>query len=186
MNSALDRIKSTITISLGTKNRLRVLKGSESYEEFINYLIRLRDQTTHKTDNFLEIQKFIRKKGIYSFEGFKIIFSYNQYNGSQNFIFDISIDKIRENGKIVPFSKYIKELSHITKKDFTEIEYRAYFQLLQIAVQKEIDSLFKHKGRFEDYFSWEQEFKMLNLPEKSFEEDVMDKLNNFRQGQGAF
>ncbi len=35
----LDKIKSSITISLGTKNRLRKEKGSMSYEEYINYLL---------------------------------------------------------------------------------------------------------------------------------------------------
>lgn len=185
MNSELDKIKSTITISLGTKNRLRKLKDSKSYEDFINHLIRIRNQTVHEAGNILEIQKFIRKKGIYSFEDFKIVFSYNQHNESQNFIFDISIDKVRDNGKIVPSSEYIKKISESTGNDFNEIEYRTYFQLLQVAIQKEIDPLFKHKGRFEDYFLWEQEFKTLNLPKKSFEEDVMDKLNNYKHGQGA-
>ena len=70
MNSELDRIKSTITISLGTKNRLRRIKGSESYEEYINYLIRLRNRAVNKVDNLIEIQKFVRKKGMYSFEGY--------------------------------------------------------------------------------------------------------------------
>jgi len=65
MKSELDRIKSTITISLGAKNRLRKIKGSQSYEEFINYLIRLRNQTVHKSDNLIEIQKFQRKNEFY-------------------------------------------------------------------------------------------------------------------------
>ncbi len=47
MNTELDRIKSTITISLGTKNRLRELKGSQSYENFINYLLRTRNEVVH-------------------------------------------------------------------------------------------------------------------------------------------
>ena len=36
----LDRIKSTITISLGLKNRLREAKGGASYEVFIAHLLR--------------------------------------------------------------------------------------------------------------------------------------------------
>ena len=49
----LDQIKSTITISLGTKNRIRQMKGGQSYEEFINHLIRLRNQTVHNGGNFI-------------------------------------------------------------------------------------------------------------------------------------
>jgi len=175
MKSELDRIKSTITISLGAKNRLRKLKGSQSYEEFINYLIRLRNQPAHKSDNLIEIQKFQRKNGIYSFENYKILFSYNHFNNSPNFIFDIQINTIRENGKKISFNNFKRKKPLI-------IEYKIYFELLKTAIQNEIEPLFRHKGRFEDYFLWEQEFRMLNISKKSFEEDVMDKLNNYEQG----
>ena len=179
MKSELDRIKSTITISLGAKNRLRKLKGSQSYEEFINHLIRLRNQTAPKSDNLIEIQKFQRKKGIYSFENYKILFSYNQFNNSPNFIFDIQINTIRENGKKISFNDF-------KRKNPLTIEYKIYFELLKTAIQNEIEPLFRHKGRFEDYFSWEREFRILNISKKSFEEDVMDKLNNYNYGQGVF
>jgi len=184
MNSKLDRIKSTITISLGTKNRLRKLKGSESYEEFINYLMRLRNQTVHKADNLIELQKFNRKKGIYSDGEYKIVFSYNGYNQSQNFWFDIAVDQVRKKGRKVDLITYNKEISSRTNKDRIQIMYKTYFQLLETAIQKEIEHLFRHKGRFEDYWSWEQEFKTLNLPMKSFKEDVMDRLIMYENERG--
>ena len=186
MNSELDRIKSTITISLGTKNRLRKLKGSQSYEDCINYLIRLRNQKTHKADNLVELQKFQRKKGLYSIENYKILFSYNQFNNSPNFIFDIKIDLVRENGNRIPFKQFIRKMSSNMNTDILTIDYKAYFEILKTAIQNDIEPLFNHNGRFEDYFSWKEEFNTLNLSDKSFEEDVMEKLNNYKAKLGAF
>ena len=182
----LDKIKSTITISLGAKNRLRKLKGSQSYEDYINYLVRLRNQTMYVSENRIEIQRSKRTKGIYSFENFKILFSYNRFNNSANFIFDIKIETIRENGQKVPLKNFIRPIWQKTNMDLLTISYKTYFELLSIAIQNEIEPLFKHNGRFEDYFSWEEEFKILNLGNKSFEEDVMDKLKDYGNRQGAF
>jgi len=182
MDSELDRIKSTITISLGTKNKLRKLKGSQSYEDLINYLIRLRNQTIHYGDNTIELQEFQRVKGLYSLEEFKILFSYNKFNSSQNFIFDISIDTIRENGEIISQREFLRKLMMKLNKGRSEAYYTVYFKLLERAIQIEIEPLFRHNGRFEDYFSWEEELKILNLPKKSFEEDIKEKLREFKLG----
>jgi len=186
MNSELDRIKSTITISLGAKNRLRKLKGSQSYEGYINYLIRIRNQRLHKADNLIEIQKFQRKKGLYSFENYKILFSYNQFNNSPNFIFDIQINLVRERGNRTKFKKITSEISNKENIDILKTEYKIYFELLKTAIQNEIEPLFRHNGRFEDYFSWEQEFRTLTISKRSFEEDVMEKLTSYKHGLGAF
>jgi predicted CopG family antitoxin len=188
MNSELDRIKSTITISLGTKNRLRKLKEGQSYEDYINYLIRMRNQIAH-SDNVIELQKFKRKQGMYSEDNFKILFSYNEYNNSENFIFDIKIENVRKDGKKISFGGYITGTSNLTDRkshDSLKVEYAAYFRLLQIAIQIEIEPLFRHNGRFEDYYSWKSEFRMLNLSKKSFVEDVMAKLEDYRYEQGVF
>ena len=182
----LDKIKSTITISMGTKNRLRKLKGSQSYEEFINYLIRLRNQVSHKVNNLIELQKFKRKKGIYSYENYKILFSYNRFNNSTNFIFDITIDLIRYKGVKISYNDFLRNISSKKNMDPLFVEYHTYFELLKTAIQNEIEPLFIHKGRIEDYFSWEQEFKMLNLSKRSYEEDVMEKLNEYSYKQGEF
>jgi len=94
-----------------------------------------------------------------------------------NFIFDIQINTVRENGKKISFNNFKRK---------NPLEYKLYFELLKTAIQNEIEPLFRHKGRFEDYFSWEQEFRMLNISKKSFEEDVMDRLNNYSYRQGVF
>lgn len=197
MASELDQIKTTITLSLGTKNRLRKLKGNRSYEEFINYLVRVRNKKYH-SDNLIEIQKFTRKKATFKLEmkhiitnsqdSYTILFSYNDYNDSPNFLFDIKIETTRDKtGRKVAIKHLTNEiLSVLSDKENLRKQYIIYFMLLERAIQQTIDSQFKHKGRFEDYYLWENEFNILNLPKKSFEEDVMEKLENFNQKIGAF
>ena len=173
MNSELDRIKSTITISLGLKNRIREVKGSASYEAFIAQLLRTRNEVAH-TENYIELQKFQRKEKVYSFDDFKVVFSYNTYNQSQNFIFDIHISNIREEGRNILTISFGNEQ--------LQSEYKLYFELLTLAIQNEIEPLFKHNGRFEDYGLWQKEFELLGLPKKAFENDVMEKLNDYKSG----
>ena len=178
-NTELDRIKTTITISLGAKNLLRALKGSMSYEDYIKLLLRKDSTKEIKSDTYIELQKFERVRAVYSEREYKIVFSYNKCNHSENFHFDISIDELRHKGAITSFDKY---LNLNAKKNKLSLEYQTYFKLLEIAIQKEIDPLFKHKGRIEDQYSWENEFRILNLPKKSLEEDIVSKLNYFKGG----
>jgi hypothetical protein len=182
MNTKLDKVKSTITISLGLKNRLRDAKGNSSYEEFIAQLLRVRNEVVH--GNYLEVQKFERKEIVYSFENIKVVFSFNKYNRSKNFMFDIQINTIRENGK-----KYLSvEFLNIAigkidnRSEPLVFGYKLYFELLTLAIQSEIEPLFKHKGRFEDYYSWQREFESLGLSNRAYENDVMEKLNDFKNG----
>jgi hypothetical protein len=183
MISELDKIKSTITISLGTKNRLRDLKGSESYEDFINHLIRLRNDLAHGKEislskNRIELSKTKRKKAIYSFNTFKVVFTYNTYNNSSNFIFDPAIEKISYKGKEISKDYVLDGLSaELTNKTRSENECMIYFKLLEKAIQEEIDPMFKHKGRIEDYYLWKKEINNLNLPKSVYEEDIIEKLN---------
>jgi len=179
MNNELDKVKSTITISLGLKNRLRDIKGSASYEEIIAKLLRSRNEVVHN-NNYIEIQKFQRREMVYSNEDKKIIFSYNKYNQSQNFIFDIQINSIRENGNKV-ISIELLDFKIEDKSEQLVFGYKLYFELLALAIQNEIEPLFKHKGRFEDYYSWKKEFENLGIS-KAFENDVMEKLNDFKNG----
>jgi hypothetical protein len=181
MGSNLDKIKTTITLSLGTKNRLRDLKGSQSYEEFINYLMRQRNKLAHKNENQIEIQEFNRTKGICSFGRFKVLFSYNKPNNSLSHIFDIKIESIRDAGSLISFQEFVNKYSAGKWGYSLKTEYEAYFQLLITIIHKEIDTLFKHNGRFEDYYSWAEEFKNLGLSEKSYQEDVLEKLEDFNR-----
>ena len=191
MNSELDKIKSTITISLGMKNRLRKLKGNMSYESFIAKLIRQRHKSLYNdTNNLIEIQKMKRKESVISLQKYKqeykIIFSYNSYNHSKNFIFDININYVRKNGKKILFSNMISEIkNNILNTDEKEIikeSYQIYFSLLTDTIKKEIEPMFKHQGRIEDYYLWKTEFEQLSLSKKSFEYDVMDKLTDMEHG----
>ncbi|MFH1211997.1 MAG: hypothetical protein V1659_03650 [Candidatus Woesearchaeota archaeon] len=178
--SELDQIKTTITVSLGLKNRLRDMKGSQSYEDYIGYLIRSRNKIFY--DNSIELQKFERKQTVCTFEGYKIVFSYNKYNNSENFIFDISFDLIREplSGEKISFEEFSKNV--LSPLGGQGLIYKVYFELLAKAIQNEIEPLFRHKARFEDSHSWNKEFEMLGLSTRAFTHDVMDKLNDFEKG----
>lgn len=185
MQSELDKVKSTITISLGTKNRLRTLKGGFSYEQFINYLLRNNkvEKSNKKLKNTLVFQKFDRKQGFYIQENFGISFIYNKYVDSNLYVFDIQLKDVMISGRKVSFREFItSDNSSFNYVNYLKEEYRFYFKILEEAIKAEIEPLFKHKGSFEDYFRWQEEFKMLNLSKKSFEEDVMEKLSNYKAG----
>jgi hypothetical protein len=182
MKTELDKIKSTITISLGSKNRIRKLKGSMSYEDYFNFLLRKVNGGKIADANYVEVQEIKRKEGVYSIDNFKMIFSYNPYNDSPNFQFDISIDKARKDGSLIPAKECMGLIAKSLNKNSLDTEYRLYFELLSLAIKQEIEPSFKHKGRFEDYFNWKEEFSMLGLPDTAFEEDVMQKLNNYKNG----
>jgi hypothetical protein len=173
MNTELDKVKSTITISLGLKNRLRDVKGSSSYEDYIAYLLRTKNLQL-QNENYIEVQKFQRIEMVYSMNTFKIIFSFNKFNISPNHIFDIQIDTIRVAGKKISPIKFGNESLNS--------EYKLYFELLETAIQGSIEPLFSHKGTFENYVTWQKEFDLLGLSKKAFENDVMEKLNDFKNG----
>ena len=109
---------------------------------------------------------------------------------------DALIDKIRDD-QLERLRRVGKDLWHSQLADWEDLaraedsvrsEYvgRYLFELLQNAIKDEIEPLFKHNGRIEDYYSWKQEFNILNLSMRSFEEDVMEKLRNFKHGIGVF
>lgn len=188
MNSELDKVKTTVTLSMGLKNRLRKLKGAMSYESFIAQLIRDQHRAVHDVGSYIEFQKFERKKAVLSLVDLKVVYSYNKYNESSNFLFDIAISYVRVNGKKRSFAEFLAEKqtdvnSPIHKKgQVFFLVYNLYFQMLDAVIQREIESLFNHRGTFLDRYAWEEEFKRLRLPKSSFEHDVVDKLRNFANG----
>lgn len=186
MKSHLDNIKSTITISLGLKNRLREMKGSFSYEEYIAQLIRYIKTATEenglkKSGNYTEIVKYNRKTDVYSLEDFKIVFSYNEFINTSIFRFDIGIDYVRDKGKKISKQDFIKKIKN--KDNSLKWNYELYFNLLITCIKRDIEPMFKHKGRIEDYYNWKKEFNSLGLGRTSYEEDVMEKLEDYERGE---
>ncbi len=190
MERELDKHITTISLSFGTKNKLRKLKGGMSYEKIINQLLNLRNQLIHNPnysnskENYIEIQNFTRKKAVYHNKNYSFLFSYNQFNYSPNFVFDTNIECVREKGKIIPFEDYIKKNSEKDKEEKTK--YRIYFKLLETAICKEIEPFFKHNGAFEDVFSWKMEFRILGLQKRAFQEDLLDKLDEYDAGVNLY
>jgi len=151
-----------------------------SYEEYINYLIRTKDNNKITSKNHIELQKIKRKKAIHTLDKYKIIFSYNEYNHSDHFQFDIEIEMVRKKGTPIPVHQFLEE--HNMNNSSLKTEFSVYFKLLEYAIQKELEPIFTHKGRFEDHYSWKKEFQNLGLPSSSFEEDVAVKLHNYQKG----
>ena len=180
MTDEFDKIKTTITISLYTKNKLRELKGNMSYEDFINHLIRSKEKNSIGNKNYIELQTLKRGKVTYSIDEYKILFSYNEHNQSDHFQFDIDIELVRKQGKKISFEQLLDQLN--TADSSNKIEFTIYFKLLEYVIQKEIEPIYTHKGRFEDHYLWDVEFKKLGLPKTSFEEDVLMKLKNYEKG----
>jgi len=164
----LDDIKTTITISMGTKNRLRELKGPLSHEEYLKKLL-------NQGNNWIEVTKFKRKKMIYIAFGLRFLFSYNKFVRSKNFRFDISVQSVYYlDGKSKSYKKYLDAFPG-TLKNLTEKQ--NYFWILEYLIKNELDSQFRHKGTVDDSETWKKEFDILNLPDICFKEDVLDKLN---------
>jgi hypothetical protein len=180
MKTDLDNIPSTITLSLGLKNRIRKLKGSMTYEQFLAQLIRSRT-TAAQSENSIELIEFERKSMTYSDFGFNILFDYNKLIDSASHIFDIRIKRILHKGKDVDMGDVLEVIKG-TKNEPIERSYWLYFQLLFIAIREETKIPFNHKGRIEDYELWKQEFKNLGLSEKAYENDVKNKLIEYENG----
>jgi hypothetical protein len=184
--SELDKIKTSITVSMGFKNRLKKLKGSESYEGFIGRILRVGNDVVG--ENRVELVKFERQQLVNTFEGFKVVFSFNKFNRSSNFQFDIAINDIREPIKGAHAS--IEDLYNHVQKTYNNSDvafsikkgYELYFELLAQAIKNAVEPLFKHKGRFEDYYQWMTEFSTLGLPVGAYDEDVKEKLDNYEAG----
>lgn len=186
MVSDLDKIKTTITLSFATKNRLRKLKGNKSYEELITQLLRVQNNFVFKesiSNNSVDLAKFKRKNAVFSpYIGCKILFSYNSYSYSRNYRFDIQINFVRKDGVKLTFKKYLSELSSLEKINSLKFSYDLYFKILEFIIQEEIEPVFRHKGRFEDHYSWQSEFDFLSLSKISFEDDVLEKLTAYNEG----
>lgn len=181
-NSMLDKVKTSLAVSMRTKNDLKKLKGSMSYEEYIRYLIRLQSKNdlglTNK--NTIVVAKFNRTEGFISDNEYGIIFCYNKFTDTPNFRFDIELKTIRKNGKQIPLEQYLKERD----------PFKDYFIILEYIIRKEIEPMFSFQkyGRadYTDYESWKKHFEILGLSKTSFEEDVMEKLSNYQRGENPY
>ncbi|MFH1589698.1 MAG: hypothetical protein ABIB43_03990 [archaeon] len=180
MKTELDRIPSTITLSLGLKNRIRKLKEDMTYEQYLTQLIRLRNELVHSA-NKIELVEFERRNLIFFYAGFKVLFDYNKLNNSSSHIFDIRIKRVLYKGE----KSNLKELIDAYKekdRSFLVKSYCLYFEFLNIVIREETKLQFNHRGRFEDYYLWEQEFKKAGLSKKSYEYDVKDRLIDYESG----
>jgi hypothetical protein len=179
IKSFLDKVKTTVPVSMKTKNDLKQLKGSMSYEEYIRMLIR-QQHTSLPIKNGIINTTFERKEALIQIEDFSIIFAYNSYSDVPNFRFDMEIKDIRKKGKKILFKTYAK------RRDTFE----DYFKLLELAIQKEIEPLFAFKkyGRedYKDYASWKRHFTQLSLSDTAYSEDVLEVLERLHENESPY
>lgn len=181
-SSKLDFVKTSLSVSMRTKNDLKKLKGGLSYDEYIRSIIRNQNKPeSFKNSNMISYDKFERRKELFRENDLQILFSYNGFKDSENFRFDIKIENVRINGKEISMDDYLKgNYNH----------YNHYFEMLEIAIRKEIEPMFNFKkyGRndYMDYLSWKHNFTLLGLSNKAFEEDVMEKMNDYLKGREPY
>jgi hypothetical protein len=157
---------------------MRSLKGSLSYEQFVAQLMREKSEPT--LPNQIEFTKFERKERVLYINDYMIIYEYNAFNRASGHFFDIILKKVRKNGKAIELKNFLE--NYEPKRSILERSYFLYFKIIESIIKEEIEPIFKHNGRFEDYFSWENEFNALGLSKNSFENDVMIKLRKMSQG----
>ncbi|MHA1691934.1 MAG: hypothetical protein ACTSU7_09900 [Candidatus Heimdallarchaeaceae archaeon] len=178
-----DYVTTSVAVTMRTKNDLKELKGSKSYEEFLREMMRNhRNQVAHGkvSGNVIETVKFERAISITRKDDLSLTFSYNKFIPSELFRFDIAIDSIRKKGKKISFETYAKNND----------AYEDYFAMLAHAIRQEIEPMFTFRkyGRedYKDYMAWKKRFQTLGLSKTSFEEDVMDKLNHELKGKTPY
>ncbi|OIO64377.1 hypothetical protein AUJ68_06475 [Candidatus Woesearchaeota archaeon CG1_02_57_44] len=167
--SALDRVATSIPVTMRTKNELKHAKGGLSYEDFIRHLLRIAARQKESTPT-LQATTFERAEGYVADAPFGLTFHYNRLLDAENFRFDITLKSVRKDGKKIPLQAYAKQRD--PSKD--------YFLILEQVIRKEIDPMFVFrkygKEDFRDYQAWKKHFSRLGLHETSFEEDVMEHL----------
>ena len=181
MRKEFDNITSTISVSMGLKNRIRKLKGSMTYEQYLNHLLRHQDEPTrNETANRIEIARFDRKTLVNYYGDYKLLIEYNELTDSDNHIFDISIERVLHQGQDTTMDEFLNIYGSNQGK--VAKSYDLYFQLLETVINQETKIRFKHKGRFEDREQWKKEFDNLELTRKAYEYDVQNKLTDYESG----
>ncbi len=187
----IDRIPSTITISMGLKNKIRKLKGNRTYEEFLSAIIRNKEEQIE--GNSMELIEFERKNLTLFKWSFSILVEYNALNNSRTHIFDTRIKRIIHQGKEINLKKMIKivaERAFSTDKiinNYKElliyIAYeKIYKEIIETIIREETKANFSHRGRFVDFELWKKEFENLNLSRKAYETDIYKKIMDYRSG----
>ena len=182
IRTEFDNITSTISVSMGLKNRIRKLKGSMTYEQYLNHILRNQDEPTrNETANRIEIARFDRKTLVHNHGEYKLILQYNEPTDSDNHIFDISIERVLHKGQDTTMDEFLKAYQSKHEGKVAK-SYDLYFQLLETVINRETKIRFKHKGRIEDHEQWKKEFDNLGLTRKAYEYDIQDKLTDYESG----
>lgn len=164
-------IPTSITISMGLKNRIRERKGERTYEEFLTQLLEEKQQDIPR--NRIELTQFNRKTFVTDWKDQRIQVKYNELIPSPSHRFDIQIVRTLREGK---------PLRPEDIRETVQESYERYFTILQKVISKEKKMRFTHKGRIEDADRWKEEFRRVGLSRIAYEDDVAEKLQEYEQG----
>lgn len=208
INNAMFDAKSSVKLSYGTKKKLDELnKDKKSYEDLILDMIKKLKYYENKIRRYEEnidisnvtfdIQTYKRKKQIFTFSGFRVIYSTNIYEPfDDDFQYKIIIDEIRDGDKKVDKNKFFSlaytmfcikhDIDFDIEKSENEGELLIYFLILKELIHKD----FNHKisdlyiKKFTSVTYWDYAFTKITLPINIMQHDVYDKLNKYRLKNG--
>lgn len=215
-----DEARTTIRVSIKTKNKLRnLMKPSESFDQLISRILNNYDNCKNEL-SFLKSQDFkndIIKISSHEFKrvhdtltyypDIKVEYSYNDSKSPirGEFTYDLEIDHILHKGvplsekeglkllSIIDKIKSLKELiqtpKKIVEKNKSDLDdkyksiktkYLLYFKLLYLIINKNYKKKSKEPNELLLKNFWRDIYYYYDLPECSFEGDVVRKLDKFK------
>lgn len=188
---SLNKIKTTITVKMGTKHRLLELarKGESyddvisrlihSYDKYENEMIYYRNLLSHyniEERNIIEVSKLDRGiDAITLSNGAVIQFSYNKPISLPNDLYqmDIQIDKVISGKKI---KKMVEEMM---KDPYQKI--MVHLWMVGRVINRHFDIAFELPSRkmIIDPIYWKKVKDRIGLPESSYKHDILDPIKEY-------
>ena len=185
----INKVKTTITLKLGTKNKLlNIANKGESFDDVINRIIRTNEMLENKNDKYQQIigennitninriESYHYNKGISSIkltDDSVIRFSYNKPIDlfEEDYTMDIHVDEIFSN------NKYQLNMNDITKDK--QLYVNIYFRIIEKIINLHFDSSFSlsRRKRKMDPMFWKKTWKRIGLSDHSFNYDIMKFIN---------
>ncbi len=201
----LEDLKTTLTLSLGTKKKLDKLNSEHlSYDVLINNLIRevetlnkilkeMRNTAVHEMDSesiYVNLLQYKRKIKVFKWMNYNVTYSYNQYViNEDDFEFALKIDSVRYKGEPIPLKDYHLRFARMSSNfNNNDLEINAvygeivvYFTLLDHLIKEtfSIKSTRISKDKIFEPIYWEFVLSKLKLPGKVIPNDIREKAQDF-------
>ena len=186
----IEKRKTTITVKLRTKYRLDEYKeSSESYDDTIIRLLseleRLRREREQQKmfirDNFgeipnrIEFQEFRRSKRALNLMDMTVFYTYNkppEIPPPEGYMFGIEMEEIRDTGTTKGYS-----FDKLHPKEVMDI----YLLIISDLIRRYLDKTYYPPLRVNiiDRHYWERIFNKYGLPWTSYQEDIVERIDQF-------